>query len=184
MLKKLIATGKTIFTSQDIAKIIGITNNQYLATFLSRKVKSGELIRIKKGIYSFTFSFNKLELANKLKHPSYISLEYVLFKENIIFQDYTNIITSVSNNTLSIKIEKTEFRYFKIKDEILSNPEGVLEKDKVVIASLERAICDTLYLRGNIYFDNLKSFNKEFLLSLSRFYNKRVQKEVKKICSI
>jgi len=123
-------------------------------------------------------------LLNKLKRPSYVSLETVLFNKNIIFQDFSKIITSVSSNSYVEKIEKIEYRYLKIKNEILTNPIGIINEDKVHIATAERAICDVLYFNKKFYFDNLNDINKELLLKISQIYNKRVIKEVKEICSI
>lgn len=123
-------------------------------------------------------------MLNKLKRPSYVSLETVLFNKNIIFQDFSKIITSVSSNSYVEKIEKIEYRYLKIKNEILTNPIGIINEDKVHIATAERAICDVLYFNKKFYFDNLNDINKELLLKISQIYNKRVIKEVKEICSI
>jgi|GEM_PF-6813777 len=63
MLKKLIITKKTVFSTDDIAKIFNIHHRNYLAVLLSRLTKRRELIRIRKGIYSYTNDYNHLELA-------------------------------------------------------------------------------------------------------------------------
>jgi len=144
--------------------------------------KRKELIRIKKGVYTYTNDYNQLELANKLKRPSYISLQTVLFCNNIIFQDFSRTVTSATNNNLSVKINEKTYLYYKIKDEILLNPLGVITENNIRIASVERAICDTIYLNKNYYFDNLKNINKETLSKMSLIYNKRVKNEVKRIC--
>lgn len=179
MLKYLINTGKTVFSSEDMAKILHIPNKNYLAVFLSRMAKRKELIRIRKGIYTYRPNYNNLELANKLKRPSYVSLEKVLFDNSVIFQDYSNKITSVSNNSYSEKINNTQYSYYKIKDDILINPIGILTENSVRIASTERAICDTVYLTKNFYFDNLDGIDKQKLLEISKIYNKRVITEIK-----
>ncbi|PIV09665.1 hypothetical protein COS31_04450 [Candidatus Roizmanbacteria bacterium CG02_land_8_20_14_3_00_36_15] len=180
MLKYLINTGKTVFSSEDLGKILEISNKNYLAVLLWRMVKRKELIRIRKGIYAYSLDYNNLELANKLKRPSYVSLEKVLFDNSIIFQDYSNKITSVSNNNYSERVGNTEYIYYKIKDEILFNPLGILTMNKTRIASVERAICDTLYLSKNFYFDRLDDIDKEKLIEISKIYNKRVIAEIKK----
>mgnify|MGYP001581922248 CR=1 FL=1 len=180
MLKYLINTGKTVFSSEDMAKIFHISNKNYLAVLLSRMVKRKELIRIRKGIYACSPNYNHLELANKLKRPSYISLEKVLFDNSVIFQDYSNNITSVSNNNYSERVNDTLYSYHKIKDDILMNPVGILTENRVRTASVERAVCDTVYLTKNFYFDNLDGIDKEKLLEISKIYNKRVVAEIKK----
>ncbi len=105
---KLINSGKTVFLIEDIGKILQIENRQYLKVLVFRMIKKQALIRIKKGIYAINKYYNLLELANKLKRPSYISLDYVLFENNIIFQDYSNIITSISNNNYKQKINNKQ----------------------------------------------------------------------------
>lgn len=180
MLKYLINTGKTVFSSEDIAKILHISNKNYLAVLLSRIVKRNELIRIRKGVYAYSPDYNNLELANKLKRPSYVSLEKVLFDNSVIFQDYSNKITSVSNNNYSERINNTQYSYHKIKDDILINPIGIVTENSVRIASIERAVCDTVYLAKNFYFDNFDSVDKKKLLEISKIYNKRVIAEIKK----
>lgn len=182
-LKKLVKSDKTVFSSEDLGKIFGIENKNYLRVVLTRLAKRRELIRIRKGIYVISINYNKLELASKLKRPSYISLERVLFEQSVIFQDYSNTITSVSNNSYRETIDKIEYRYFKIKDEILMNPLGIRIEKNMAIAGLERAICDVIYLSKKFYFDNLNNINKDLLKSISMIYNKRVKKEVEKICS-
>jgi predicted transcriptional regulator of viral defense system len=179
----LIRTKKTIFTIEDIAKIANIYNANYLRLLVVRMTKRKELIRIKRGIYAYTPEYDQLELANKLKKPSYISLERVLFDNGIIFQDYSQKITSVSNNTCSFVIGKTSYSYNKIKDSILTNPLGIVNLNNTRIAQPERAICDMLYITKDYHFDNLRHVNKNKLLEIAMIYNKRVIHHVKKICS-
>lgn len=183
IISDLIKTNKTVFTTVDLLKIGGFKNINYLYVLILRMIKRKELIRIRKGIYSYTSNYNQLELANKIKTPSYVSLERVLFDNSIIFQENSNKITSVSNNTYYLKLNDIEFSYNKIKDNILMNPLGVTTNNNVRIALPERAICDMLYIAKNYYFDNLKNVNKKLLLDISKIYNKRVNREVKQICS-
>jgi hypothetical protein len=48
-----------------------------------------------------------------------------------------------------------------------------------MIASLERAICDRIYISPNYYFDNLSDVNWDKLEEIAQIYNKRVIKEIK-----
>lgn len=180
----LILTKKTVFSIEDLAKIFNILNRNYLKVLLSRMVSRKELIRIRRGIYTYTDDYNKMELANKLKRPSYVSLQKVLFDNSIIFQDFSEKITSISNNNYSERVGNTEYLYFKIKNEIFMNPLGVVTENNVRVASVERAICDTLYLYKNYYFDNLKAVKKDKLKKTSLLFNTRVRKEIIKICLI
>jgi hypothetical protein len=66
--------------------------------------------------------YDTLELANILKTPSYISLETILYKEAVVFQDYGDTIFSISDNTKSFKIDGTSYEYHRITPKILLNP--------------------------------------------------------------
>lgn len=180
-LKELLDSSQTVFTLRDLGKIWDIENPAYLKVVLSRLNKRREIERLQRGIYVISRNYDKFELANKLKAPSYVSLETILQKENIVFQKYGQIIFSVSNNTLVKIIDGMKFEYSKIASEIISDPIGIEIQGGAFVASAERAICDRIYLSPNYYFDNLRSINLQKLEQISRIYNKRVQKEVKKI---
>lgn len=177
-LKQLIASNKTIFSIQDMGKIWRIENRDYLKLVVSRLFKRGEIFRISRGLYSINEKFSNFELANKLKNPSYVSLETVLQKEGVVFQDYGNTIFSVSDNSLSKKINSETFQYSKINDKLLMNPLGIVNLGQAKIATVERALCDRVYLSPNYYFDNLRGLNSEKLLAISKIYNSRVQSEI------
>ena len=181
---KLIASKKTVFSVEDLSKIFNINNHNYLKVLLLRMLKRKEIMRIRRGIYSYTNEYNPFELANKLKRPSYVSFERILYDNGVIFQDCSNKITSISNNSYVEKIDNISFQYYKIKNEIFCDPTGILIEKEARVASIERAVCDTIYLSKNYYFDNLNKLNKEKLLTISQIFNKRTKQEVAKICSI
>lgn len=178
-LKKLIQSGKTVFSLEDLGKIWEVKDKDYLRLVASRLFDRGEIVRISQGIYALKKSYNFYELANKLRRPSYVSLETVLQDEGVIFQDYSKTVFSVSNNTLVKKADGYNFEYYKIKDEILFNSLGVEMSEQFSKATPERAICDKLYLSPRYYFDNLKNINKKKLIDISKIYaNKRLEREV------
>jgi predicted transcriptional regulator of viral defense system len=179
--KKLVQSGKTIFDMNDLAQIWRIKGRDHLKVIVSRLFKRGDIQRIQRGVYALGDEFNEWELANKLKTPSYISLVTVLRKHNIIFQEQGNIVTCVSNNTLSKKVGDTTFRYYKIKEEIMADHKGIISGKKATVAIPERAVCDQLYLFPGFYFDNLSNINFDKLKDISSIYNKRVVQEVDKI---
>ena len=180
-LKKLVKTNKTVFSVVDLQQLFSLDDENYTRVVISRMVKKGELKRIYRGIYTYKTEYNYWELANKIKTPSYVSLESVLVEVGVVFQDYGQIIFSVSNNTVVKTAPERDFHYQQIKTEILSNPQGI-EFGQVMQASPERAICDRLYLTPGYYFDNLESINKDKLIHLAKIYNKRVFQEVKNLC--
>ncbi len=181
-IEELLRSKKTVFSTQDMAVLFGL-KGPYIGTVLSRLVASGDLIRVKRGLYSAKGrEVNFFELAGKLKQPSYVSMETVLANNGIVFQDYGQTIFSVSDNTLKKQALGKTFEYYKIKDAILLNPLGVENKDGFMSASIERAVCDRLYFSAKYYFDNVNKIDAGKLLKISEIYNnKRLEKEVKNL---
>ncbi|MFA4817195.1 MAG: hypothetical protein WC608_00535 [Parcubacteria group bacterium] len=180
-LSDLVKSRQTVFSIADLGKIWKIGDPKYLKVVASRFSKNGQLQRLKRGIYAISDEYDVFELANKLKAPSYISLETVLAKENIVFQDYGQTVFSVSNNSIEKEAVGKVFTYSKITDEILSNPLGIQLQGQAYVANPERAVCDRIYLSPNYHFDNLRSLKPKKLKEISRIYNKRTQKEVGRI---
>lgn len=140
-------------------------------------VNKNKILRLRKGIYAKT-NFDPLELGNKIYTPSYISLETVLKKEGIIFQE-TSEITLISYISRKIKVNNLTFSYRKIKDDILTNKEGIIQINNYFIASKERAFLDALFLFKNYHFDNLNPLNFEKIFELKKIYNsKALEKRV------
>lgn len=183
-LNLLLKSGKTVFRVDDIGKILSITNKKYLFVYINRMKKRGEIEMIKKGIYILNKNYNVFELANKIRSPSYVSLQTVLYKEGIIFQDFSKTITSISNNSYKIKLNNNFFYYHKIKETLLTNPLGITLQGLARVATKERAIADTLYLFGDFHFDNLENIDKKLLLKIGENYDLNVVAKIKKICSI
>jgi hypothetical protein len=118
------------------------------------------------------------ELACKINKNSYISLETVLKKHWVIFQHYWNSIFISSDKSIEKQALNYNFKTFKFKKSILLNPLWVENNWNYSIASVERAICDRIYLISNYYFDNLENIDFVKLEEISKIYNKRVIKEV------
>jgi len=107
----------------------------------------------------------------------------VLTQTNVINQWHDEIILA-SDRNLSIKNEYGKFIYKKLPETILANRLGVIKKDEYFFACAERALCDKIYKSGLTYFDDLTSINKELILDISKIYNKRVIRDIKKLLNI
>ena len=170
---KILLTNKTIFTTQDFASIWGLNNIHSLKRRVMYLVKTGKLKRLRKGIFSIIGrDYDRLELANRLRQPSYISFETVLAQAGITFQYYSSI-TLVSNLTRDYEVDGGKYIYRKMKDSILLNDLGVIKQQNYFIASPERALLDTLYLNKEYYFDNLNSFNFDRAFEIAKIYNSK-----------
>ena len=182
-IKKLLQSNQSIFSTNDFRLIFGL-EMPYLSVVIDRLIKKGDLTRIKKGLYFVLREKNLdiLELARKLKSPSYISMETSLAQEGVIFQDYSKTIFCISNNRVNLQALGIDFQYYKLKNSVLLNPLGINNKNGFMIASAERAICDRLYFSPKYYFDNIDNIDKEKIRNISKIYNnKRLENAVKKL---
>jgi predicted transcriptional regulator of viral defense system len=182
-IRKLLNTKKTVFSTEDLKKLFEIPDPNYLNVVISRLVGKGDLLRLFKGIYCNKKDFNVIELANKLKRPSYVSLETILYKKGIIFQPYERIITSVSDTPDQKEAQEKIFLYRQIKGFLLANPAGIVNDGTKVYATPERATLDLFYLSGGgVHLDNIESLDLKKLSQISAIFPKTVQEEVKKLC--
>lgn len=135
--------------------ILGENNPDKVKSRINYYVSKGVLIQLRRGIFAKKTGFEIREAANKIFTPSYISLETVLQREGITFQDYGTTIFVVSYQTREITVGNFRINFKKIKDTILTNQKGILTQDGYSIATAERAFLDALYLYKEYYFDNL-----------------------------
>lgn len=162
---------QTVFTLREISLLFPQIAYKNLKSKVNYFVNAGKLKRLRKGIYAKE-DFDFWELANKVYTPSYISLETVLQKEGIVFQEYQTIFV-VSYLTRRIKVAGQEIFYRKIKDEILLNSLGVNGEDSYSIASKERAFLDAVFLYRDYHFDNLKPLDWEKIKEMEKIYSNK-----------
>lgn len=94
-----------------------------------------------------------------LHRYAYVSTKSVLVKEGIIFQE-VKYITLVSNISKRFEIAGNNFLVRKMRDDYLHNETGIFKKEKIRIASKERAIFDMLYFNPKYYFDGKINWEK------------------------
>lgn len=169
----LYSAKNTVFTTQEISLILGETDLDRLKSRINYFVKKGVLVSLRKGLYAKSSGYEILEASNKIFTPSYISLETVLQRSGVTFQDYSKTIFVVSYQTREIKLGEYTISFKKIKDEILTNSSGIINDDGYAIASGERAFLDRIYLSKNYYFDNLSAIDWESASKLLKIYNNR-----------
>lgn len=162
------------------AILTGEDNAVSLGQRLNYAVKTGKLINPRKGIYAKP-GYNPQEIACLLYTPSYISFEYVLQKEGIIFQ-YDSRITMASNLSRTIEIEGQELQYRKIKGAILVDTIGIRRENNTNIATKERAFLDVMYLNTDYYFDHIDLLDQDELMKIIPIYrSERMIKRLKKM---
>ncbi len=137
------------FAYQDVAKILSIAEDS-ARVLCTRYVKQKYFIRLKRNFYilkerwdSIT-SNQRMELANILQVPSYISLMTALSFYEYTTQVQQKFIESISlYRTFTKDIEGTIFNYSKIKKDLYF---GFSKKNNIFIASPEKAFIDSIYL--------------------------------------
>lgn len=180
LVAKLYQSPKTIFTNKDIALIWQENNSDNLKAKISYYVKQKTLIRLTRGVFAKNKNFNSKELATSIYIPSYISFETVLREAGVIFQHYETIFVA-SKWPKTVTIDKYTITFRKLKDAVLFNPTGIINKDNYSIATTERAFLDMIYLFPNYYFDNLELINWERCMEIVKIYeNKQLLKRFDK----
>lgn len=116
---------------------------------ITRMLKSGALIQIKRGLYVNERSVSRRVLASMLYGPSYISFEFALSAAGLI-PERVEIVTSACFRKNRNKIFRTplgEFRYYYLPDKVY--PYGIAQEEEdglaYLIATPEKALCDATY---------------------------------------
>jgi len=179
-LNQLIRLNRFIFTVDEASLIWKLKDNQQLWNKLNYYVDSGQIQRLKRGVYHIVgFELDKYLLGTKLRQPSYISFDTVLSLSGVIFQHDSRVFLAGSNS-LVLNVDGSEFIFRKLKEIVLFNPKGI-EQAGYPKASLERAYLDTLYLDPNRYFDNESAVDFDKCLTIVDIYeNKRMKQELEK----
>jgi hypothetical protein len=184
---------KNIFTSNELRIIRWVDGNSFQKR-LSYNLKKNNFIKIRKWIYAFFDSIKFLEykdlfkIANSIYTPSYISLETVLTREWINFQYYWDI-KLMSPYTKEINIDtipdnQLRLDFVRLPKELITNNIWLIQKDGYMIATKERAICDTLWRWEWYYFDNLSNIDRDLLLGIAKEYKNYNIKVYKKVLSL
>lgn len=172
LIAKLYQSSKTILSNKDLALIWQENNEERLYAKAAYYVKQKALIRLTRGVFAKNKDYNLKELATSIYVPSYISFETVLREAGVIFQHYDTIFV-VAKWPKTMIVDKNTFTFRKLKDAILFNFTGIINKDNYSVASTERAFLDMIYLFPNYYFDNLRSINWDKCDELVKIYNNK-----------
>jgi len=180
LVAELYKSQKTILTNKDLALLWQESNKNKLNAKIAYYVKQKTLVSLARGIFSKNKQYDPKELATSIYLPSYISFETVLRETGIIFQHYDTIFIA-SKRSRTINIDHRTFTFRKLKDTVLYNSTGIINKDNYSIATKERAFLDMIYLFPNYYFDNLQSINLQECFELVKIYdNKQLVKRLNK----
>lgn len=192
-LVKLQRSGRNIFTAQDLSVLWNYKDERKLYELIKYYVNNKQIHRLTKGLYGLDEydeevlrldSHLLFEIANKLVRNSYISLFSALKFYGVVFQYYDEIY-SVANKSTVKTVKGIKFVYKRIKDDVLFNEAGIVKKGFIRIASVERAVCDSLYFSPQLGLEHVERIEKDKIWRVAKIYNnqalmKRVAKLLEK----
>lgn len=164
----LFSSPATVFTTTEIAQLFPDVPHRNLLNRLANYAKTGKLERLRNGLYAKS-NASLFEAAGKLYVPSYISLETVLTKVGIIFQ-HTETVFAVSYISREITLPNGIIHYFRMKDSVLFNTQGITQSANYAIATPERAFLDAVWIYKDYHFDNLSLLNWDAVWELLPIY--------------
>lgn len=177
--KPILKSDQTVFTTRDLQFLWDESSLSIVKNRISYYIKSGDLIRIRRGLYVKDDQYDHLEMATRIYTPAYISFETVLGAAGITFQHYSQIFVA-SYQTKDVEVDGQNISYLTLKDTILTNSLGLENRKYFTIATTERAFLDRVYLSPDYHFDNLDLLDWEKVFELISIYevNKQMIKRV------
>ena len=117
---------------------------------INNDCKKGNLVKIKRGLYTDDLYNDKEVIANICYNPSYISFEYALSYYGVIpeiVSTFTSATFGKKNNKI-YHMKDSTFDYRSVPDEVFPMGVLIMKNSKNIsykIASKEKALCDLLY---------------------------------------
>lgn len=133
----------------EISGLLGLSTESS-RVFCSRAVKRGELVRVKRGIYTVKNASKKsvaeerFKLANILQSPSYVSLLTALSFHNATTQVVVSTCESISlERTASFEDDGFVYRFVRFPKKYMK---GFKRTGGFFMATKEKALADAVYL--------------------------------------
>lgn len=174
----LLRSPKTVFSTKEVALLWGEDRKRTVISRLNSYVRAGKLLRVRRGIYVKDRDYNRLELANRIYTPSYISFETILTRAGINFQHYETLFVA-SYVSREIIVDSQKISFVRMKGFVLRNTLGVEHDNGVAMATKERAFLDRIYISHEYHYDNLDVLNWDKVFEILPIYHsRRVEKKV------
>ena len=140
-------TQSAVFTTQQMAAILGMDNNTAKVK-LTRLVKSGAILRTQRGKYSLPDT-PVLAIASSIYVPSYISLlsAFEYYGTTTQTTRIIDVINPIKSGIRDVKIESGNYtiRFIKVKpNSLFGYSKYYIDGKSVFLADLEKAIIDNL----------------------------------------
>lgn len=142
-LQTLQASGKKIFRSGDLQKILRLNTITYAYILAKRLMTEGVLERVAKGYYILTSNRpSDFELANTLYRPSYVSLDSALNYYGILVQSPQRVTSISPKLTKNISSRGKFFSYMHLDQKYFTDYQTV---EGFLIATPEKALVDSMF---------------------------------------
>lgn len=161
LIQKIKNIPKSYFSFADLKKISDLSDES-LKVAISRMIKSGEIIKLKKGVYASDISkINWESFAVETHSPSYLSFEWALSKYNILSQKPVNLTLATTKRSKKITTPQNIIIYHHLQPKLFW---GFIREDNYLLADPEKAFLDLAYVSLNGYakFD-VEEMNLELL---------------------
>ena len=156
-------------------------SKQNLVPLIKYNLKTGKIMKLKKGVYVYAIYIEKLRyagtyedylefIANKLISSSYLSGEYMLSRYSILSESPSTLTSITQKTTRIIENEMGNFSYSNIKEQLFC---GFLIEKKgefsIFKATKAKALFDFLYLKKRILRVVNEEVMQEFRFNLDEF---------------
>ncbi|PIW64901.1 MAG: hypothetical protein COW13_00305, partial [Candidatus Omnitrophica bacterium CG12_big_fil_rev_8_21_14_0_65_50_5] len=149
----------------------GMVNAASVKVQISRWVKSGKLIQLKRGIYLLADPYRKIQtsefyIANALKNPSYVSLEKALEYHGLIPEAVAVYTSVTTKRPESLRTPAGMYDYQHVKPSLFWGYTSVtFHGQTFFMAAPEKALLDFFYLKhvkvSEDYLEGLRLQNTE-----------------------
>lgn len=144
--KTLREAGLALFTSQDVANLLGGSDvsRRFL---LTRAVKRGDVLKLRRSLYALTSpSPGDMQVANALYPPSYVSFNSALAYYHLIPESVYAVTSATPRSSTSFDALGKHFSYHHLKREAFTGYRAERVEDQTVwVAEPEKAVVDVLY---------------------------------------
>jgi len=177
---------KSLFSLSDLVLLTGEERSS-LSVQLTRLVKSGIVDRPVRRWYENPFHRpSREELAVMIRYPSYLSMEYALSRHGVLSQNVFSFTLVTTKLPYVYRIGDDVFEYHQVKRSLFR---GYLKEGAVLVAELEKALLDLIYVRfvrgrnmkgdalGSLVDDMyLEEFDRERLYRYAEWYDEATRK--------
>ena len=184
LLESLITKYGQVVTSQQIyAESQSEESQRQLKKLITKLVKTGWLIRIRRGLYAISdfsnrgfLSLSPYVVANLLVKESYVSFESALAYRGMFDQLTDKIISTSMVQYKAVRLNSVEYSFVKVKKELFLGWENItIENQNAHIATAEKALIDMVQFHRSKYtvdlvIEKIREYQSSLNMSLFNDY--------------